>query len=115
VLAAGVIGREVRSGENWIYLDVGAYNGLIETRQATHWTYPLWSSRPDHAIAPQEAFTVTGPTCDSSDTLFPSARLPSTLEVGDVVYFGTVGSYTLSYGSSFNGFPPPASLFVGAL
>jgi ornithine decarboxylase len=115
VLAAGVIGREVRAGENWIYLDVGAYNGLIETRQATHWTYPLWSSRPDHAIAPQEVFTVTGPTCDSSDTLFPSARLPSTLEVGDVIYFGTVGSYTLSYGSSFNGFPPPASLFVGAL
>ena len=110
VLAAGVIGREVRAGENWIYLDVGAYNGLIETRQATHWTYPLWSSRPDHATAPQEVFTVTGPTCDSSDTLFPSARLPSTLEVGDVVYFGTVGSYTLSYGSSFNGFPPPASL-----
>ena len=60
-------------------------------------------------------FTVTGPTCDSSDTLLPSARLPSTLAVGDVVYFGTVGAYTLSYGSSFNGFPPPASLFVGAL
>jgi ornithine decarboxylase len=115
VLAAGVIGREVRTGENWLYLDVGAYNGLIETRQATHWTYPLWTSRPDHAIAPQEVFTVTGPTCDSSDTLFPSVRLPSTLEVGDVIYFGTVGSYTLSYGSSFNGFPPPASLFVGAL
>jgi ornithine decarboxylase len=115
VLSAGVIGREKRSGENWIYLDVGAYSGLIETRQATHWTYPLWTSRADHPIAPQEVFTVTGPTCDSSDTLFPSVRLPSTLEVGDVVYFGSVGAYTLSYGSSFNGFPPPASLFVGAL
>jgi ornithine decarboxylase len=115
VLAAGVIGREKRAGENWIYLDVGAYNGLIETRQATHWTYPLWSSRADHAYAATEVFTVTGPTCDSSDTLFPSVRLPSALEVGDVLYIGSAGAYTLSYGTSFNGFAPPASLFVGAL
>jgi ornithine decarboxylase len=115
VLAAAVIGREKRAGENWIYLDVGAYNGLIETRQATQWTYPLWSSRADHAYAPREVFTVTGPTCDSSDTLFPSVRLPSALEVGDVLYIGSAGAYTLSYGTSFNGFAPPASLFVGAL
>jgi ornithine decarboxylase len=115
VLAAGVIGREVRAGENWIYLDVGAYNGLIETRQATHWTYPLWTSLSDHLSVPQEVFTVTGPTCDSSDTLFPSVRLPSTLDVDDVLYIGSAGAYTLCYGSSFNGFPPPASLFVGAL
>jgi ornithine decarboxylase len=115
VLAAGVIGREKRAGENWAYLDVGAYNGLIETRQATHWSYPLWSSRPEHGSAPREVFTVTGPTCDSSDTLFPSVHLPSSLEVGDVLYIGTAGAYTLSYGSSFNGFTPPSSLFVGAL
>jgi ornithine decarboxylase len=105
----------MRAGENWIYLDVGAYNGLIETRQATHWTYPLWTSRSDHGYAPQEVFTVTGPTCDSSDTLFPSVRLPAGLGVGDVLYIGSAGAYTLSYASSFNGFPPPASLFVGAL
>jgi ornithine decarboxylase len=115
VVAAGVIGREKRAGENWVYLDLGAYNGLIETRQATHWTYPLWSSLPDHGSSPQEMFTVTGPTCDSSDTLFPSVRLPSSLAVGDVLYIGTAGAYTLSYASSFNGFDPPASLFVGAL
>jgi ornithine decarboxylase len=115
VVAAGVIGREMRAGENWVYLDVGAYNGLIETRQATHWTYPLWTSRPDHTDAPQEVFTVTGPTCDSSDTLFPSVRLPASLGVGDVLYIGSAGAYTLSYGSSFNGFAPPAALFVGAL
>jgi len=115
VVAAGVIGREKRAGENWVYLDIGAYNGLIETRQATHWTYPLWSSLPDHGSAQQEVFTVTGPTCDSSDTLFPSMRLPSSLGVGDVLYIGSAGAYSLSYASSFNGFDPPASLFVGAL
>jgi len=114
VLAAGVIGREVRAGESWIYLDVGAYNGLIETTQTRHrWRYPLWSSRRDHAEALQDFFTVTGPTCDSSDTLFFGAALPSTLEVGDTLYIGSAGAYTMSYASSFNGFPPPTLLYVG--
>jgi ornithine decarboxylase len=114
VMVAGVLGREVRAGENWLYLDVGAYNGLIETHQAVDpWRFPLWSSRPDHAIAPQEPFTVTGPTCDSSDTMFFGVALPATLDVGDELYIGSAGAYTLSYASSFNGFPPPACLFVG--
>jgi ornithine decarboxylase len=71
VLVGGVLGREVRAGENWAYLDVGAYNGLMETQQTVNqWRYPLWSSRPDHAAADQVPFTVTGPSCDSSDTTF---------------------------------------------
>jgi len=108
-----VIGREARSGENWLYLDVGAYNGLIETQQSTKWSFPLWSSRPDHAEVPHEPFTVTGPTCDSSDTMFFGVSLPSTLDVGDCLYIACTGAYTLSYASSFNGFPPPSTLFVG--
>ncbi len=114
VMVASVLGREVRAGENWLYLDVGAYNGLIETHQtANAWRFPLWSSRNDHAIAPQEPYTLTGPTCDSSDTMFVGAALPSTLEVGDRIYIGSAGAYTLSYASSFNGFPPPTLLYLG--
>ena len=114
VMAASIVGREVRAGESWLYLDVGAYNGLIETQQTRRqWRYPLWSSRPDHSDAPQDVFTVTGPTCDSNDTLFVGAALPSTLEVDDRLYIGSAGAYTLSYASSFNGFPPPVQLFFG--
>jgi ornithine decarboxylase len=113
VLVASVIGREVRAGENWLYLDVGAYNGLIETQQAANrWRFPLWTSRSDHATAPHELFTVTGPTCDSSDTLFFGTMLPATMEVGDCLYIGSTGAYTLSYASSFNGFPPPSTIYV---
>ena len=40
VLVGGVLGREVRAGENWAYLDVGAYNGLMETQQTVNqWRY----------------------------------------------------------------------------
>jgi ornithine decarboxylase len=114
VMVASVLGREVRAGENWLYLDVGAYNGLIETHQSVNqWRFPLWSSLSNHAMQRNEPFTVTGPTCDSSDTMFYGAALPSTIDVDDQVYIGSAGAYTLSYASSFNGFPPPTPLFVG--
>ncbi len=114
VMVATVLGREVRAGENWIYLDVGAYNGLMETQQTVNqWSFPLWSSRSDHASVPHLPFTVTGPSCDSSDTMFYGVPLPSTLDVGDQLYIGSAGAYTLSYASSFNGFPIPTPLFVG--
>jgi ornithine decarboxylase len=114
VLVAEVLGREVRAGENWLYLDVGAYHGLIETQQTMNsWRFPLWSSRPDHAMAAHEPFTITGPTCDSSDTMFFGAAMPTTIDTDDRVYVGSAGAYTLSYASSFNGFPPPTPRFVG--
>ena len=113
MLVGGVLGREVRAGENWAYLDVGAYNGLMETQQTVNqWRYPLWSSRPDHTVADQVPFTVTGPSCDSSDTTFFGVYLPATLDAGDRLYVGSAGAYTLSYASHFNGFPPPTPVFI---
>jgi ornithine decarboxylase len=108
VLVTTVLGREVRAGEEWLYLDVGAYNGLMETQQTVgQWRFPLWTSRPDHEFAAQIPYTVTGPTCDSSDTMFYGAPLPETLGEGDRLYVASAGAYTLSYASSFNGFPRP--------
>lgn len=114
VLTASVLGREERAGENWVYLDVGAYNGLMETVLTVEpWHFPLWTSRADHAVVPHVPFTVSGPTCDSTDTMFRGIALPSTLQVDDKVYIGSAGAYTLSYASSFNGFAPPTTLFLG--
>ena len=113
VLVATVLGRETRGDENWIYLDVGAFNGMMETLQTGNtWEYPLWTSRADHGAASLEKFTVTGPSCDSSDTMFYGVDLPSTIAPGDRVYIGSAGAYTLSYASGFNGFPPPTPVFV---
>ena len=62
VLVSTVLGREVRAGEEWLYLDVGAYNGLMETQQAVgQWRFPLWSSRPDHAVSRHDAVHRDGP------------------------------------------------------
>jgi ornithine decarboxylase len=58
-------------------------------------------------------FTVTGPSCDSADTMFFGAQLPVTMTEGDRVFLASAGAYTLSYASNFNGFPPPLPYFVG--
>lgn len=115
VLAASVIGvDEDRTGERWVYLDVGGYNGMMEAVQTGgRMLFPLHTSRADHFRAAPVATTVTGPSCDPSDTMFYRAPLPATLEVGDRVYIGTAGAYTSSYATDFNGFPPPRLLYVG--
>jgi ornithine decarboxylase len=112
VLAATVIGVDVRDGERWVFLDVGGYNGMMEAVQAGgRWPFPMVTSRPDHFEADHVPTTVTGPSCDSSDTMFYDVPLPETIEVGDRIYIGTTGSYTTAYASSFNGFPAP-TVFV---
>ncbi|GIJ43791.1 ornithine decarboxylase [Virgisporangium aliadipatigenens] len=110
VLVAGVIGRSVRGGTRWLHLDAGAYNGLLDAQQMNgRWHLPVWTSRPDGALAP---FTLTGPTCDSTDTVYENVLLPTTVDVGDRVYLGHAGAYTLSFASHFNGFAPPATTFL---
>ena len=115
VMATTVLGREERAGEEWLYVDVGAYNGLMETQQTVgQWRFPLWSSRADHGVVTQAHYTVTGPTCDSADTMFYGAALPATMAEGDRLFVASAGAYTLSYASSFNGFPPPQPVFLAA-
>jgi ornithine decarboxylase len=45
--------------------------------------------------------------------MFVGVTLPAGLDVGDTLYIGSAGAYTLAYASSFNGFDPPTPLFVG--
>jgi ornithine decarboxylase len=99
-LVASVIGKAERNGERWLYLDVGVFNGLMETIE--RFRYDLRVDRD----GPRSRWTIAGPSCDSVDILWTDALLPE-LEVGDRVELVNAGAYTLSYASSFNGFPPP--------
>jgi ornithine decarboxylase len=113
VLVATVIGVAQRGVDRWAYLDVGGFNGLMEALQTGgRWLFPIRTSRPDDQAAGIAPFNVTGPSCDSSDTMFYGAELPETLAAGDRLYIGSTGAYTLSYASTFNGFPPPSQVFV---
>jgi len=105
ILVASVIGKAKRGHENWLYLDAGVFNALMETIEG--FSYELCTERP----GPTKVFTVAGPSCDSVDVMFRDLPLPE-LEVGERVYLLNAGAYTLSYASHFNGFGPPAVHFL---
>jgi ornithine decarboxylase len=100
-LVTSVIGKARRGADIWIYLDAGVFNALMET--IAGFRYELCTER----TGPRRPVTVAGPSCDSVDTLFTVEPLPD-LQLGDRVYVMNAGAYTLSYASSFNGFPPPS-------
>ena len=107
VLVATVIGTAERAGKSWLHLDVGAFNGMMETLlTGNRLVYPLTDSR---AAAQRCAYHITGPTCDSQDTMFFGVALSRGLVPGDQVYIYTAGAYTTCYASTFNGCCAPTT------
>ena len=95
------------SGE-WLYLDLGVYNGLFEAMDGTtpHAIMPLQS-----IPGATEPMILAGPTCDSWDTLYAKTTydLPKDLKPGDRLVVINTGSYSGSMASqNFNGFAPIA-------
>jgi ornithine decarboxylase len=73
--------------------------------------FPLGDSvRGARRLAP---CTLTGPSCDSEDTMFLDARLAADLAVGDRVHVYSAGAYTTAYASRFNGFDVPRTYLAG--
>jgi len=99
VLAARVMGKSLRSGVWWYYLDEGVY-GSFSGKIYDHAEYPLLVPRTGETFNS----VLAGPTCDSIDVLYENIALPS-LEIGDVLLFDSMGAYTTASASNFNGFP----------
>jgi ornithine decarboxylase len=117
VLVSRVIGREQRAGRPWVFLDVGAYNGLMEAAQTDGtWRFPVVVTRGGTGerlpMSRTVQATLTGPSCDPSDTILRDVTLPADIEVGDRVLIAGTGAYTLAYAAAFNGFPPPTPLML---
>jgi len=98
--------KSVLNQYEWIYLDCGVYNGLMETLDESI-KYPIFTEKENSAG--KKEYVLAGPTCDSFDTLYQNFKylLPSNLKDGDKLYFLTTGAYTSTYSTiAFNGFPP---------
>jgi ornithine decarboxylase len=105
VMVATVIGVADRSGRRWAHLDVGAFNGFMEALESgNRLRFPVGDSRGSDRLG---RFHLTGPTCDSQDTIMFDVELSADLAVDDRVSLHTAGAYTTSYASDFNGFPVP--------
>jgi ornithine decarboxylase len=107
VLATSVIARVERQGNNWLFLDVGVYNGLFETMAYQGSTRYSVTTLRRVDNAGEGLFSLAGPTGDSPDILLREALLPQDIDVGDKIIFHNVGAYSLSVASRFNGFPKP--------
>ncbi len=105
ILAATVIGKGMRNGQRWLYLDVGVFNGLMESMGGIQ--YPIAVARD----GPEGSWVLAGPSCDSFDVISAEVKLAEP-EIGDKVYIMSAGAYTTAYASNFNGFCIPKTYFV---
>lgn len=105
VLVATVIGTARRFGRKWIHLDVGAFNGMMESLETQNkLRFPVHDSLGSTEV---EKCHLTGPSCDSQDTILYDVPLSRGLAAGDRVFIENAGAYTTSYASTFNGFSIP--------
>ena len=106
-----LISRKSRTSLNrWVYLDVGMFQGLIETLNEAI-KFPIWTDKNGEL----EEAVIAGPTCDSADIMYEDYKypLPLNLSIGDRLYWFSTGGYTTSYSSvEFNGFPPLAARYI---
>lgn len=105
IFVSTVIGKASRGDENWLYIDVGVFSGLMESVGGIKYTYIVESNK-----APKK-WIVAGPTCDSFDVMDQSVELPEP-EVGDRLIILASGAYTTSYASVFNGFSVPKTILI---
>lgn len=112
IFATSVIGRGQRAASEWVFVDMGVFQGLIEVLEINGWKYPLYSSI-DSGVKnkSKRPFTLTGPSCDAGDTICTEAYLPASINIGDRVYIGSAGAYTKVYATTFNGFKAPETYY----
>ena len=78
-LAAKIMGRSLRNGVWWYYLDEGLY-GSFSGKMYDHADYPMISGRSGR----RHNSVLAGPTCDSIDVLYENISLPL-MEIGDLL------------------------------
>ncbi|MDA8387221.1 MAG: type III PLP-dependent enzyme [Nitrospiraceae bacterium] len=119
VFVSRVIGKSRRADEDWLHLDVGVFNGLMESVGGIRYSYIVernpaaggggQSGETDGSA--RRPWTVAGPSCDSFDVIDTNVMLREPA-VGDLVLVLSCGAYTTSYASEFNGFAIPKTLLV---
>jgi len=106
VLVASVIGKATRRDGEWVYLDVGVWNGLTESIGGIE--YSFFTGNSDVS---GKNITIAGPSCDSFDVVSKSVIL-NTPMTGDRIMIFPAGAYTSTYASNFNGMKIPEVIVV---
>ncbi len=96
---ASVMGKALREGRWWYYLDDGLY-GSYSGQLFDHTHYPVDSLDFFGERCPS---VLAGPTCDSIDVIDDDILLPS-LRCGDLIVGRMMGAYTWASATEFNFF-----------
>jgi ornithine decarboxylase len=105
IFVTRVIGKASRGDEEWLYIDVGVFNGLMESVGGIKYSYIVEGS------ADIKKWTLAGPSCDSFDVIDKDVLLPDPA-VGNRLLILSSGAYTISYASEFNGFSIPRTILI---
>jgi ornithine decarboxylase len=112
-LLTKVISHSERDGRNWLYFDDGTYGSFLEVL-LYRMKYPL-KGLSDGPVKP---YVLAGPTCDCIDVFSRDARgeictvdLPE-MQLDSLLAAGSMGAYTFSESTRFNGFPPPEFVYL---
>jgi ornithine decarboxylase len=108
IFVTSVIGKARREDTDWMYIDVGVFNGLMESVGGIRYSY-IAESRGQ--AAKEKQWTIAGPSCDSFDVIDKNVTLREP-EVGNLVLILSSGAYTVSYASEFNGFSIPRTILI---
>lgn len=95
-LVSRVIGKSQRGDENWLYLDVGVFNGLMESLGGILYEFHTSGG------GPARPWVLAGPSCDALDVIARDVLMPEPA-IGDYVFVLSAGAYTTCYSSEFNG------------
>lgn len=113
ILVTKVISESVRQGRNWLYFDDGTYGSFMEVL-----LYKMNFPWRTNTRGPLKDYILAGPTCDSIDIFSRDAggeictvELPE-MHLDDLLIAGSMGAYTFSESTRFNGFEPPKFVFV---
>ncbi|NWF52412.1 MAG: type III PLP-dependent enzyme [Nitrospirae bacterium] len=108
ILVTSVIGKARRSDEDWLYIDVGVFNGLMESVGGIKYSYIVESYKHTKH---KKRWTLAGPSCDSFDVIDRNVSLPEP-DISNLILILSSGAYTVSYASEFNGFSIPKTILI---
>ncbi len=105
IFVSRVTGKARRGGDDWLYIDVGVFNGLFESVGGIKYKYIVEDPKQ------QKMWTLAGPSCDSFDVIDKDVMLPEP-DIGNLILVLSSGAYTISYASEFNGFSIPKTILL---
>ena len=102
--SGSTIARIVLRKNQKLYINDGTYGSLFDAG-VLNFVLPT-RMIPNGRVTSKKltAFSLYGPTCDSSDFMKGPFILPNNLKEGDYIEIGQLGAYSLTFRTKFNGF-----------